>query len=138
VAKHIQHNWSYENACLSWEGSYFQEVHIFWTKKVIYRTTLFCTTIDHPYERTYLCTLQRGHQFVQYLKHEDIILAYAYVNKEDDFNLKRVTICVVYTVVRDIHVGVHGGHEIHNNVKVMSKEVKEKLSKLVLVDNPNT
>jgi len=41
------------------------------------RTTLFCTTIDHPYERTYLCTLQRGHQFVQYLKHED---------KEDDFN----------------------------------------------------
>lgn len=34
VAKHIQHHWSYENACLSWEGSYFQEVHIFWTKKV--------------------------------------------------------------------------------------------------------
>ncbi len=35
-------------------------------------------------------------------------------------------------------MGMHGGHEIHNNVKVMSKEVKEKLSKLVLVDNPNT
>jgi hypothetical protein len=50
------------------------------------RTTLFCTTIDHPYERAYLCTLQRGHQFVQYLKHEDIILVYAYIDKEDDFN----------------------------------------------------
>ncbi len=48
-----------------------------------------------------------------------------------------MTICVVYTITRDIHVGVHGAHEIHNNVKVMSKEVKEKLSKLVLVDNPN-
>jgi hypothetical protein len=70
------------------------------------------------------------------LKHEDIILVYAYVDKEDDFNLKQVTICVAYTIARDIHVGVHGGHEIHNNVKVMSKEVKEKLSKLVLVDNP--
>jgi hypothetical protein len=35
-------------------------------------------------------------------------------------------------------VAVHGGHEIHNNVKVMSKEVKEKLSKLVWMANPNT
>ncbi len=52
--------------------------------------------------------------------------------------LQQATICVVYTIARDIHVGVHGGHEIHNNVKVMSKEVKEKLSKLVLVDTPNT
>jgi hypothetical protein len=116
----------------------FLEARIVRANKKIYKSFLFFLHNFNEYDVTYSCTLRKEHQFVQYVKHGDIIQVYAHVKYTNlILNLKQRAMCVLYKTIEDIHVGVNGGMEIQSNMGVSSKELKTSFDELVLVDNPH-
>jgi hypothetical protein len=76
---------------------------------------------------------------VHALKHGDKICVYARSSYRGwAITVNQGAICVVYSVLGEIHVVANGTIEGDSNVDVQSQGTKEKLTSSLLVDNPES
>jgi hypothetical protein len=115
------------------------EARIIRNNEEVFTSHLFKLQEANKNDRVYFCTLRRRHPFVQALKHGDKICVYARSNyPEWAITVNQGAICVVYSVLGEIHVVENGTIEGDSNADVQSQGTKEKLTSSLLVDNPES
>ncbi len=130
----------------------FMEARIIRNNEEVFISHLFNLRKYDNSDQVYFCTLRRQHPFVHALKQGDKICVYARTRKDGAITVKQgdnvygrtrkggaITvnqgaICVVYSVLGEIHVVANGTIEGDSNVQ--SQGAKEKLTSSFLVDNP--
>jgi hypothetical protein len=94
-------------------------------------------------DQVYLCTLRKLHPFVNALQHGDKIRVYAQSSYQGwTITVKEGAVSVLHAAPEELDhdeicVVVNGGNEASSSIgaNLSSKEVKEKLTRLQLVDN---
>jgi hypothetical protein len=115
------------------------EARIIRNNEEVFISHLFKLREADDNDQVYFCTLRRQHPFVHALKHGDKICVYARSNYPGwAITVNQGAICVVYSVLGEIHVVANGTIEGDSNVDVQSQGTKEKLTSSLLVDNPES
>ncbi len=122
------------------DGLCFMEARIIRNNEEVFISHLFNLREDDDNDQVYFCTLRRQHPFVHALKQGDKICVYARIRnwfyRPQVITVNQGAICVVYSMLGEIHVVANGTIEGDSNVDVQSQGAKEKLTSSFLVDNP--
>jgi hypothetical protein len=133
--------WSdyYWNHGLYEHGFCSMEARIIRNNEEVFNSPLFKLQEANHDDQVYFCTLRRQHPFVHALKHGDKICVYAKSMYQGwAITVNQGAICVVYSVLGEIHVVANGTIEGDSNVDVQSRGTKEKLISSLLIDSPDS
>ncbi|CAM6061252.1 unnamed protein product [Sphagnum tenellum] len=115
------------------------EARIIRNNEEVFISHLFKLREADDNDQVYFCTLRRQHPFVHALKHGDKICVYARSSYQGwAITVNQGAICVLYSVLGEIHVVENGTIEGDSNVDVKSQGTKEKLTSSLLVNNPES